>query len=113
MRPVCLLVIFSVLAVFPVSSSAQQEHAEAMPQMHAEWLQSPRLQISDDPSTLKFTDPVSSDQPTCYTLRTYFAARVHRQSDQTRIVGYSTCQLSSKYQIKRAIGSTSQPPHLP
>ena len=113
MRAVCLLVIFSAFGGFAIPSSAQHEHAESVPQIHAEWLQTPRLQISDDPSTLKLTDSVSPDQPTCYTLRTYFAARVHRQSDQTRIVGYSTCQLSSKYQIKRAIGSTSQPPHLP
>ena len=36
----------------------------------------------------------------CYTMRSYIVARENRDSDSTKLVGYSTCQPSSKYELK-------------
>jgi hypothetical protein len=36
----------------------------------------------------------------CYTMRSYIMARENRDSDSTKLVGYSTCQPSSKYELR-------------
>ena len=36
----------------------------------------------------------------CYTMRSYMVARESRNSDSTELVGYSTCQPSSKYELR-------------
>ena len=36
----------------------------------------------------------------CYTMRSYIVARENRNSDSTKLVGYSTCQPSSKYELR-------------
>ncbi len=36
----------------------------------------------------------------CYTMRSYIVARESRDSDSTKLVGYSTCQPSSKYELR-------------
>jgi hypothetical protein len=36
----------------------------------------------------------------CYTMRSYIVARESRNSDSTELVGYSTCQPSSKYELR-------------
>jgi len=36
----------------------------------------------------------------CYTMRSYIVARENRNSDSTMLVGYSTCQPSSKYELR-------------
>jgi hypothetical protein len=36
----------------------------------------------------------------CYTMRSYIVAREDRDSDSTKLVGYSTCQPSSKYELR-------------
>jgi hypothetical protein len=36
----------------------------------------------------------------CYTMRSYIVARENRGSDSTNLVGYSTCQPSSKYELR-------------
>jgi len=36
----------------------------------------------------------------CYTMRSYIVARENRVSDSTTLVGYSTCQPSSKYELR-------------
>ena len=36
----------------------------------------------------------------CYTMRSDIVARDNRDSDSTRLVGYSTCQPSSKYELR-------------
>ncbi len=36
----------------------------------------------------------------CYTMRSYIVARENRDSDSTELVGYSTCQPSSKYELR-------------
>ncbi len=36
----------------------------------------------------------------CYTMRSYIVARENRDSDSTKLVGYSTCQPSSKYELR-------------
>jgi hypothetical protein len=36
----------------------------------------------------------------CYTMRSYIVARENRNSDSTELVGYSTCQPSSKYELR-------------
>jgi hypothetical protein len=36
----------------------------------------------------------------CYTMRSYIVAREDRDSDSTKLVGYSTCQPSSNYEVR-------------
>jgi len=36
----------------------------------------------------------------CYRMRSYIVARENRDSDSTKLVGYSTCQPSSKYELR-------------
>ena len=36
----------------------------------------------------------------CYTMRSYIVARENRDSDSTKLVGYSTCQPSSQYELR-------------
>jgi hypothetical protein len=36
----------------------------------------------------------------CYTMRSYIVARENRDSDSTKLVGYSTCQPASKYELR-------------
>jgi hypothetical protein len=36
----------------------------------------------------------------CYTMRSYIVARENRDSDSTKLVGYSICQPSSKYELR-------------
>lgn len=40
----------------------------------------------------------------CYTMRSYIVARENRDSDSTKLVGYSTCQPSSKYELRITVG---------
>ena len=36
----------------------------------------------------------------CYRIRSYIVSRENRDSDSTKLVGYSTCQPSSKYELR-------------
>jgi hypothetical protein len=36
----------------------------------------------------------------CYRIRSYIVSRENRDSDSTKLVGYSTCQPSSKYDLR-------------
>lgn len=47
---------------------------------------------------------------TCLTLRTYRVARVTPESDTTRFAGYSTCQPTSRFQLKTAVDSKAIEP---
>jgi hypothetical protein len=38
----------------------------------------------------------------CYAIRSYVVARDDKNSDSTHLVGYSTCQPSSRYHVKSA-----------
>jgi len=40
--------------------------------------------------------------PTCYAIRSYVVARDSKDSDSTHPAGYSTCQPSNRYRVKRA-----------
>jgi len=104
MRALSLLVVIVALILLPTALGAEEQPPAPESALHADWLQSPSNQIAADPSVLKFSDIGSeSGQPTCFKLRSYFVARVHPRTDETRVVGYSTCQWSSKYAVKRAI----------
>jgi hypothetical protein len=46
--------------------------------------------------------PVSEDDPTCYTIRTYVVARDGKGSDSTHPVRYSTCTPADRYKVKTA-----------
>jgi len=48
---------------------------------------------------------LEQDEKTCYTLRTYRVARETPDSDTTRPAGYSTCQRSTRFQLKTAVDS--------
>jgi hypothetical protein len=70
-------------------------------------LQSQPATANQDATTIKFLPgpilPRDSNEVTCLKLRTYFVARVHPQRDETRVVGYTSCQRASRYEVKRAI----------
>ncbi len=44
----------------------------------------------------------------CYTMRSYIVARENRDSDSTKLVGYSTCQPSSKYELKITVADPNE-----
>jgi hypothetical protein len=48
---------------------------------------------------------VNESDLTCLTLRTYRVAREHPDSDVVRPAGYTTCQPSSRFQVKTAVDS--------
>jgi len=45
------------------------------------------------------------DDKTCYTIRAYRVARASPDSDSTRPAGYSTCQPTTRFQLKEAVDS--------
>jgi hypothetical protein len=45
---------------------------------------------------------LSQDDATCYSIRSYRVKRDDPESDSTRLVGYSTCQPSNRFQVKAA-----------
>jgi hypothetical protein len=80
--------------------------------------QSRPVQTSDNPELLSVpprTPDVDSrpqhlltleqNADTCYTIRAYRVARENPESDLTRPVGYSTCQRSTRFQLKTAVDS--------
>ena len=48
---------------------------------------------------------LQQDEKMCYTIRTYRVARESPDSDSTRPAGYSTCQRSTRFQLKEAVDS--------
>ncbi|HLW85388.1 MAG TPA: hypothetical protein VKR60_09260 [Candidatus Sulfotelmatobacter sp.] len=48
---------------------------------------------------------VTNDDVPCLTLRTYRVTRDDPESDTTRLVGYSTCQPSTRFQVKTTVES--------
>jgi hypothetical protein len=45
---------------------------------------------------------LNQDDATCYSIRSYRVKRDDPESDSTRLVGYSTCQPSNRFQVKTA-----------
>jgi hypothetical protein len=45
---------------------------------------------------------LSQNDATCYSIRSYRVKRDDPESDSTRLVGYSTCQPSNRFQVKTA-----------
>jgi len=43
----------------------------------------------------------SDADTTCYSIRSYVAARDSKDSDSTHLAGYSTCQPTNRYRLKR------------
>jgi hypothetical protein len=44
----------------------------------------------------------------CYTMRSYIVSRESRDSDSTKLVGYSTCQPSSKYELRITVEDSKE-----
>jgi hypothetical protein len=44
----------------------------------------------------------------CYKMRSYIMARENGDSDSTKLVGYSTCQPSSKYQLRITVDDSNE-----
>jgi hypothetical protein len=44
----------------------------------------------------------------CYTMRSYVVEREDRDSDSTKLVGYSTCQPSSRYELRITVEDPEQ-----
>jgi hypothetical protein len=84
--------------VLPVNSNVRNSAAEANPigkfhpangRLHNFDLRKLRsIHIEDDHDNV------------CYTMRSYIVAREDRDSDSTKLVGYSTCQPSSQYELR-------------
>jgi len=53
---------------------------------------------------------MEQNEATCLTLRTYRVARVSPDSDTIRPAGYSTCQPTSRFQLKTAVDSKAIEP---
>src|SRR5262245_61001040 len=54
----------------------------------------------------KYREPENfavSEEPVCFTVRTYVVEREDPQSDVTRVVGSSNCQWSSRFAVKSAL----------
>jgi hypothetical protein len=45
---------------------------------------------------------LNQNDATCYSIRSYRVKRDDPESDSTRLVGYSTCQPSNRFQVKAA-----------
>jgi hypothetical protein len=45
---------------------------------------------------------LTQNDATCYSIRSYRVKRDDPESDSTRLVGYSTCQPSNRFQVKAA-----------
>jgi hypothetical protein len=57
-------------------------------------------------SPMTFRSPGQrADDDTCLKIRSYQVARDSKDSDSTHFVGYSTCQPSSRYQLRTTVGS--------
>jgi hypothetical protein len=54
---------------------------------------------------MPFHTPIDHSDVTCLSIRAYRVARVHADSDVVRPAGYSTCQPSSRFQVKTAVDS--------
>ena len=54
---------------------------------------------------------LEQNEATCYTLRAYRVARVSPGSDSTRPAGYSTCQPTTRFQLKQAVETQVVVPH--
>jgi hypothetical protein len=52
---------------------------------------------------------LQQDEKTCFTIRAYRVARESPDSDSTRPVGYSTCQSTTRFQLKEAVDSREVP----
>jgi hypothetical protein len=138
-RPLILSLLIALCAAtvaaqsLPEKASASSQLLPALPEAEAgmSFLQSqlPFLAEEDrtnstpdsfqgDSDSSKVSAPVrmqhiltlEQNQDTCYTLRTYRVARVSPESDTTKPAGYSTCQRSTRFQLKTAEYSTEIPP---
>jgi hypothetical protein len=56
--------------------------------------------FKQEPETTSSLDDLPGD--TCFTIRSYVMARDDKDSDSTHLAGYSTCQPSSRYRMKKA-----------
>jgi hypothetical protein len=62
-------------------------------------------------SAMSFRSPGQrADDNTCLKIRSYQVARDTKDTDSTHFVGYSTCQPSSRYQLRTTVGSDQASP---
>jgi hypothetical protein len=59
----------------------------------------PQQRVLPSDSTLTQNDTV------CYSIRSYRVTRDDRESDATRLAGYSECQPAARFQVKTAVDS--------
>jgi cytochrome c oxidase assembly factor CtaG len=105
MRATSLIAVAAVVFFSYLAFAEQNAKPATAPVLNAEWLQTPAAPSVDNAGIIKFSAPDTPDSDTtCFMMRTWYVARVHPKSDETRVVGYSTCQLSSRYDVKRAHG---------
>lgn len=94
------------------TSSGHAWFGQALPERFAGDLANKEFRLPlqpDFPLNRKVIGAQTEKEPVCYAMRTYRVRRVDRSSDTVEFSGYSTCQPSSSYSVKDAVGRTAVP----
>lgn len=79
----------------PAKSTPQVDNFSANQPRHMTWLGMHRYAVHEI--------------PVCYKMRSYHVVRLDPDSDVTRQEGYSTCEPSSRFGVKRTIQNRAEP----
>jgi hypothetical protein len=98
----------------PAFSHSQRDELVAAPEFRARSVQPVQL-APNGRTRIPDTDPQQRVVPSgstpaqsdtvCYSMRSYRVTRDDRESDSTRLAGYSECQPAARYQVKTAVDS--------
>jgi hypothetical protein len=98
----------------PAFSHSQRDELVAAPEFRARSVQPvqlapngrTRIRDTDPRQRILPSDPTLAQSDTvCYSMRSYRVTRDDRESDSTRLVGYSECQPAARFQVKTAVDS--------
>jgi hypothetical protein len=98
----------------PAFSHSRRDELVAAPEFRARSVQpvqpTPnwRIRVRDtDPQqrVLPSDSTLTQNDTVCYSIRSYRVTRDDRESDATRLAGYSECQPAARYQVKVAVDS--------
>jgi len=110
MRNVGLLLVLlgGLVSICGASDSARQSASPVANAFSSNWLNAagivrPDFSMAGDRSDRDRRSFDSRDgELTCYTIHSYLVKRQSPDSDVTEPIGYSTCQRSSRYNVKKA-----------
>jgi len=98
----------------PAFSHSRRDELVAAPEFRARSVQP--VQVAPNSRTrIRDTDPqqrvvpsdstLTQNDAVCYSIRSYRVTRDDRESDSTRLAGYSECQPAARFQVKTAVDS--------